>query len=162
MSTSPKLLALALGIGVVLGIALVGFLERLERGNTPGEPAIRQVLDDQVTAWNAGNIEGFMEGYWQSEDLAFRSGDTVTRGYNATLARYKSRYQAPGTEMGQLAFTDLNIDILGREAIVTGAWHLTRKADAPHGLFTLRLRYFPEGWKIITDHTSAAEVVKKP
>src|SRR5512132_3214165 len=32
---------------------------------------IRSVMDKQVAAWNAGDIDGFMAGYWRSPDLVF-------------------------------------------------------------------------------------------
>jgi ketosteroid isomerase-like protein len=49
--------------------------------------------------------------------------------------------------------------VLGQEsAFVRGAWKLTMSdGKTPHGLFTLIFRKFPDGWKIIHDHTSAAE-----
>ena len=44
--------------------------------------AVLKVLDDQVEAWNQGDLEGFMKGYWQSEELTFYSGD-VQQGWQA-------------------------------------------------------------------------------
>ena len=55
--------------------------------------AIRKVLDDQVTAWNQGDLPGFMKGYWQSPDLSFFSGNNKTVGWQATLERYRQKYQ---------------------------------------------------------------------
>jgi ketosteroid isomerase-like protein len=149
-------MVLVLFVGVLLGAALVGFVQKFLT-STPDENEIRAVLDYQYRAWNSGDIDGFMKMYWRDEALEFRSGDTVTRGFDATLARYKARYQAPGAEMGKLAFTDIVVTPIGSEAIVTGAWKLTRERDQPHGLFTLRLRQFDVGWRIVSDHTSSAE-----
>ena len=67
--------------------------------------AIRSVLDAQVVAWNKGDLEGFMAGYWKSPDLSFFSGKTKTRGWQATLDRYRKQYQADGKEMGQTPIT---------------------------------------------------------
>lgn len=121
--------------------------------------AIEHVLRTQVTAWNHHDIDRFMDGYWNSPDLTFFSGAKETAGWQATLDRYKSSYASPGHEMGTLDFSDLRIEILGPEAaFVRGAWHLTMTdGKTPHGLFTLTFRKFPTGWKIIHDHTSAAE-----
>ena len=92
-------------------------------------------------------------------NLTFFSGAKQTSGWQATLDRYKATYASPGHEMGTLEFSDLRVEMLGPEAaFVRGAWHLTMPdGKTPHGLFTLVFRKFPEGWKIIHDHTSAAE-----
>ncbi len=121
------------------------------------EGGIKHLLVSQVEAWNRGNLEGFMRGYWRSPELTFFSGATVTKGWGPTLARYKERYQGQGKEMGKLEFQDLNIDVLGRNgAVVTGTWRLTMSdGKQPHGLFTLILKRMPEGWRIVHDHTSA-------
>jgi ketosteroid isomerase-like protein len=123
------------------------------------EEGIKHVLVSQVEAWNHGKLEGFMQGYWQSPDLTFFSGATETRGWEPTLARYRQRYQAEGKEMGKLEFQGLNIDVLSRRsAVVTGRWQLTMSdGKQPHGLFTLVFKRMPGGWKIVHDHTSAAE-----
>jgi beta-aspartyl-peptidase (threonine type) len=124
------------------------------------EQGIKHLLISQVEAWNHGKLEGFMQGYWHSPDLTFFSGATETRGWEPTLLRYRQRYQAEGKEMGKLEFQDLKIDLLSRRsAVVTGEWHLTMSdGKQPHGLFTLVFkRMAPEGWRIVHDHTSAAE-----
>jgi beta-aspartyl-peptidase (threonine type) len=117
--------------------------------------AIRKVLDDQVAAWNRAELVAFMAGYWKSEELSFYSGNTRTHGYNATLQRYRTRYQSEGKEMGRLRFELYAIDLLGPDAAaVRGKFELTMKKDRPEGLFTLLFRRFPEGWRIVHDHTS--------
>jgi beta-aspartyl-peptidase (threonine type) len=118
--------------------------------------AIRELLARQVEAWNRGNLEGFMAGYWKSPELSFYSVDKVTHGWQPTLARYRAKYQGEGKEMGKLDFFDLRVELLGPDAaFVRGHWRLQMKnGQQPGGLFTLILRRFPEGWKIIHDHTS--------
>jgi beta-aspartyl-peptidase (threonine type) len=118
--------------------------------------AIRQVLDDQVTAWNKGDLEGFMAGYWKSPELSFVSGKDKTRGWQATFDRYKKRYQSEGQEMGKLSFSELEIEPLCADsAYVRGRWKLERTKDMPGGLFTLIFKKLPEGWRIVHDHTSS-------
>lgn len=123
------------------------------------EEGIKHLLVSQVEAWNHGNLEAFMQGYWQSPDLTFFSGATVTKGWEPTLLRYRQRYQSQGKEMGKLEFQDLDIDLLSRRsAVVTGKWQLTMSdGKQPHGLFTLIFKRMPNGWRIVHDHTSAAE-----
>jgi len=133
-------------------------------GQSSGENAgvgssVEQVLHQQQDAWNRHDLEGFMAGYWNSPELTFFSGAQITSGWQPTLDRYRKSYQSGGHEMGKLEFSDLNVQPLGPDsAFVRGAWHLTMSdGKTPHGLFTLIFRKFPEGWKIIHDHTSAAE-----
>lgn len=117
---------------------------------------IRIVLDDQAAAWNKGDLEGFMAGYWKSDELTFFSGKDITKGWNATLERYKKRYQSEGKGMGKLTFSDLKIDVLGPEsAVVRGRFKVVTSKETMQGLFTLLFKKAADGWKIVHDHTSA-------
>lgn len=118
--------------------------------------AIQEVITDQQAAWNRHDLEGFMLGYWNSPDLTFFSGDNIAQGWQQALARYRKSYRGEGKEMGRLEFSDLQIEALGADsAFVRGRWLLTMPdGKTPHGLFTLIFRKFPDGWKIIHDHTS--------
>jgi beta-aspartyl-peptidase (threonine type) len=123
-----------------------------------GEPSavrqIRAVLERQVEAWNRRDLEAFMSGYWQSPDLSFYSGASKTSSWQATLERYRNRYQSEGREMGHLDFSELEIEMLGpQSAFVRGRWRLKMKSEEPGGLFTLIFRKFRDGWKIVHDHT---------
>jgi|HubBroStandDraft_6_1064221.scaffolds.fasta_scaffold09126_7 ketosteroid isomerase-like protein len=124
--------------------------------SAPQEAAIRKVLQSQVEAWNRHDLEGFMAGYWNSPDLTFFSGATETQGWQATLERYRKKYQSADTEMGKLEFRDLQVKMLGPKAgFVRGKFLLTlSNGKQPHGLFTLIFREFPEGWRIVHDHSS--------
>jgi beta-aspartyl-peptidase (threonine type) len=142
------LLTLALAVVVVRAFGAPG------EASTP-----RAVLDAQAAAWNRGDLLGFMDGYWRSDDLTFFSGDQVTKGWQATLDRYRKKYQSEGREMGQLAFTDLTVDLTGNDwAVVRGRWRLALKnGQTPGGLFTLVMRRIDGQWRIIHDHTSAGD-----
>lgn len=118
--------------------------------------AIRAVLDAQVAAWNRGDIEGFMDGYARSAEIVFLSGDSLTHGWQTVLDRYKKNY-ATREKMGTLAFSDLEINLIGKDtAVVIGRWQLTRAGDTPKGRFTLIFRQTKAGWRIVHDHTSSA------
>lgn len=124
--------------------------------SAPPETAIRGVLEKQVTAWNRGDIEGFMDGYHRAPDIVFVSGDNVTRGWQTVLERYQRNYDTK-EKMGTLAFTELEIKTLdANHAVALGRWQLTRAADTPGGRFTLLFRRTPQGWRIVHDHTSSA------
>jgi beta-aspartyl-peptidase (threonine type) len=130
-------------------------LSAQQPGTSQSKIAIRKVLDDQVIAWNKGDLRGFMEGYWQSPDLSFFSGKNKTKGWQATLDRYRKKYQGEGKEMGKLKFSELEVAFLGEShALVRGRWQLALAKENPSGLFTLIFRKVPAGWRIIHDHTS--------
>ena len=118
--------------------------------------AVEQVLRVQQDAWNRHDLDGFMAGYWNSPELTFFSGGTEKHGWQETMDRYRATYTSPGHEMGKLEFSGLRIEMLSADAaFVRGAWHLTLPdGKTPHGLFTLVLRRFGDGWKIVHDHTS--------
>jgi beta-aspartyl-peptidase (threonine type) len=126
-----------------------------------GEPAkdqtaIKKLLADQAAAWNKGDLERFMAGYWRSDKLSFFAGDKKTAGWQATLDRYRKKYQADGKEMGKLSFEELSIELLGDEhALVRGRYRLELGKETATGIFTLVVRKLPEGWRIIHDHTSS-------
>lgn len=132
------------------------FLAALPLVAATGDQQISQVMDEQVTAWNRGDIPGFMEGYDKSDSTTFVS-TTITRGHAQVLANYLKRY--PTREnMGMLKFKDLDIRMLGNDyAVVIGRFHLDRPAQAggeSSGIFTLLFHKTSQGWRIILDHTS--------
>lgn len=120
--------------------------------------AIRGVLTHQVRGWNRGNLEQFMEGYRNSENLRFASGGDVFQGWETTLERYRKKYPDRAA-MGQLAFSDLDITVLSPDAaLVFGRWKLRRAIGEVSGLFTLLFRKQEENWRIVHDHTSSAQI----
>lgn len=127
------------------------------------EAQIRGVLDAQVAAWNRGDLDGFMAGYWRDEQLTFMSGDRVTRGWEATKARYQKKYFTPDkdgklAERGELGFEELHVENLSpTAAVVRGRYVLKLANETATGRFTLVFRKLPDGWKITSDHTSAAD-----
>jgi uncharacterized protein (TIGR02246 family) len=130
---------------------------------TRSKAAIRAVLDAQAAAWNRGDVDGYMDGYDRSPNTEFVSGDTITRGWQQVLDRYKQRYDTRD-KMGALTFSDLKITVLSNDAaLVLGRWRLQRVTSPslrtngePHGTFTLLFRKTKAGWRIVHDHTSSA------
>lgn len=152
----------ALLLGGAAGYQFGSFGPKLEAGlqatygNDIDRSEIKETLQNQARAWNDGNIDRFMDDYWQSDGLRFASGGDINKGWDVTIARYKSRYPDKAA-MGKLAFTDLDVDLLSpSDALVFGRWRLTREKDSPNGLFTLHFKKMDGDWKIVSDHTSAA------
>ncbi len=118
------------------------------------ETAIRQVLEQQSAAWNSGDIDAYMTGYWNNDSLVFIGKNGPTYGYNATLQRYKSSY--PDAEkMGKLNFTILQVKELSKDYyFVLGKWELRRSMGDLSGHFTLLFRHIAGRWLIVADHSS--------
>ncbi|HVW61882.1 MAG TPA: DUF4440 domain-containing protein [Puia sp.] len=118
------------------------------------ESAIRRILADQITAWNKGDLDGFMKGYWDSDSLAFIGQSGITYGYTAALDNYKKHYDSPD-KMGELIFTLLKLEKLSPEYyFVIGKWQLKRKIGDIGGVYTLLFRRIGGRWVIVADHSS--------
>ena len=118
------------------------------------ETAIRKLLDDQTKAWNRGDIDNFMTGYWENDSLMFIGKSGVTYGWKNTLSNYKKNY--PDTAaMGQLSFTILDVKKLSPKYYhVIGKWHLKRSIGDLNGHYTLLFENINGKWVIIADHSS--------
>jgi ketosteroid isomerase-like protein len=118
------------------------------------ELAIRSVMDEQIKAWNNGNIDAFMQTYWRSDSLLFVGSKGPTYGWQTTLENYKKRYPDTVT-MGKLDFEILKIKPLSEEySFVLGKWHLKRTIGDAGGYFTLIFKKINGKWLIVADHTS--------
>lgn len=146
-------LALAL-LTAAIGLAASRLALAAPAGASP-ESKIRAVLEAQTDAWNRGDIDAFMTGYWKSDQTAFVGASGMTRGWQGVLDRYHKNYPDRAA-MGHLTFSNLEIHILCPDAaFAIGQFHLQREHDAPAGIFSLDFKKFPEGWRIVLDHTTA-------
>jgi beta-aspartyl-peptidase (threonine type) len=131
-----------------------------EEDRSKDRSAITAVLTAQQEAWNHGDVDKFLGGYWQSPELTFSGSSGIARGWDGVMARYKKSYPDQAA-MGQLDFSGLEFHFLGKDAaLVLGRWHLKRDKGDVGGVFSLVWQRFPEGWRIVHDHTSADEPVK--
>ncbi len=162
MIKNPKNLILFAVIGGVFGIGLGLKIGRLSAPKSvavsisDAKAEMTTVLIAQQEAWNAGDIDGYMQGYLQSDKLRFASGGDITLGWHKTLNRYKMRY-SDGAKMGRLRFDIESVDVFDEfNGQIFGKWTLFRDADKPSGLFTLHMKKGRDGWKVVSDHTSSA------
>jgi uncharacterized protein (TIGR02246 family) len=146
---------------ITLCLAVITTIARSQNSPDPhakDRAAITQLLTGQQDAWNKGDVDSFMSAYWNSPDLTFSGARGTERGYEAVYKRYKKTYPDRST-MGHLDFTGLDFHFVGNDgALVIGSWHLTRDTASGGdigGVFSLVWQRFPEGWRIIHDHTSA-------
>jgi beta-aspartyl-peptidase (threonine type) len=142
---------------LVLGLGVSSILAaRRPTADLPANPeaAVRGVLEAQETAWNEGKVDVFLVGYWKSDSLTFSGSQGITRGFAGVQERYRKSYP-DRQSMGKLGFTGLEVRILNPDAaLVLGQWHLTRARGDIGGGFSLVFQRFPEGWRIVHDHTS--------
>ena len=118
------------------------------------EAGIRNLLTRQTEAWNRGDIDGFMQTYWQNDSLMFVGKDAVTWGWKNTLEHYKKAYPDKAA-MGQLSFDIVQVKKLSPEYFfVVGKWRLKRQAGNLSGHYNLLIKKINGEWKIIADHSS--------
>lgn len=115
---------------------------------------IINILHTQDEAWNRGDIDGFMQTYWNNDSLIFIGKSGPTYGWQQTLDRYKKGY--PDTaSMGKLHFDLIEIKKLSSKYyFVVGRWYLQRSIGDINGSFTLLLKKIKGKWLIIADHSS--------
>lgn len=112
------------------------------------------ILKNQQLAWNSGDIEGFMNGYWKSDSLKFIGKKGLTYGWQNTLENYKKSYPDKSA-MGNLLFEIISVESLGEDiALVIGKWQLQRDSDNPNGYYSLIWKKMEGKWVIVADHSS--------
>ncbi len=116
--------------------------------------AVKALLISQSEAWNRGDIDAFMEGYWKSDKLLFTSGGGITEGWQNTLDRYKKGYPDRAA-MGKLTFDILNVTKRSKKIIsLNGKFTLEREKDRPTGYFLLLFQKIKGQWVIVADCTA--------
>ena len=134
--------------------ALLSIISFSAFSQTKDETEVRNLLAKQNAAWNRGDLDAFMVGYWESDSLMFIGKSGVTYGYKNTLANYKKNYPDTST-MGKLTFTLIKVKQLSPEYFhVTGKYYLTRTIGDASGHFTLLFRKINGKWVVISDHSS--------
>lgn len=115
---------------------------------------IKEVLFTQQKHWNNGDLDGFMQGYWNSEELIFSSAKhKPAYGWKATLERYKESYPTKES-MGEFKFEIDKINLNSNAtALVSGKWEIIRIDDHPKGWFQLTFEKFGKKWLITKDFT---------
>jgi ketosteroid isomerase-like protein len=151
---APLFVRAAAALALAAGTAAFGRFSPQADDWQRDRAAVLGVLTSQQEAWNRGDVDAFLQGYWRSPELTFSGSGGIARGWDGVLVRYKEHY--PNREaMGKLEFSALEFRALGSgAALVLGHWHLTRQKGDVGGVFSLVLERFPEGWRIIHDHTS--------
>lgn len=139
----------------LLLVMVIGFLAPASlKAQSADEKAIRDMLGKQNEAWNRGDLDGFMNGYWNNDSLMFVGKSGVTYGYKNTFDNYKKGY-GNAEQMGKLTFTFIRFTRVSPEYyFVVGKWELARKDGDLNGHFNLLIRKIKKEWVIVADHSS--------
>ena len=117
--------------------------------------AIHDAFDTWTAAWNNGDLDGYLAGYWESEQTRYISNGKVIQGHAAIVAHYKSRL-GESADFGRLELLQFEVELLGeRDALVFGRFCHTHNDTAVTGAFTIHLRNFDGTWLIVLDHSSS-------
>ena len=139
--------------GCVILLTIIS-LQGISQNTDPDLKEIQSILNRQEKAWNKADLDGFMNGYWESDDLLFIGKSGVTNGWQATLDNYKRSYPDKKA-MGKLHFTIIKTEKLSDNvALVIGKWHLSRETKDLEGHFSLTWKKIDGEWVIIADHSS--------
>lgn len=124
------------------------------RSQKSDEQIIRDILGQQTLAWNSGDLDKFLVGYWPNDSLMYIGKKGITYGYEQTLKQYRQSYPDTAT-MGKLSFDILHVNRISTDAFfVAGKWSLKRTAGDLSGHFTLVFRKLKNKWLIVSDHSS--------
>ena len=130
------------------------FLNRCNSANNCDE--IHDLMKKQEKSWNMGNIDDFMEKYWNDDSLIFIGKYGINYGWKKTISNYKKSYRNKN-EMGKLKFENVICKPINKTThLITGKWNIYRIDSIRNtgGYYSLIWVKKDKEWKIIYDHTS--------
>lgn len=114
------------------------------------------ILNGSAAAWNAGKLDDFAGSY--APDATFVTSDGLLQGRAAIADHYRSNFANGVSKRGKLSFDVMGSRIVSRAHVLLWArWHLQPNdpaAKQESGMTTLLFERRPEGWRIISDHSS--------
>jgi len=146
---------------IVKLIVLVSFIvtsctmptKKAEIASEADVKGIKEVLHQSAIDWSKGDLEAYMNAYWNSPSLKFIGSRGVTYGWQQTLDNYKKGYPTQ-EHTGTLTFDLIHVDFLADKVYsVIGKYHLERTVGEANGIFTLVFKEINGEWKIIVDHS---------
>ncbi len=146
------------GVVALLLASVLVWLIWFQKPGAAVQSAGFDVLRTQEDAWNRGDLNGFVGTYQMSDAITFYGGGRITNGWANLLERYQRRYQTAGTntDLGRLKFDDVVVEPMSSDGLLArGKWTVTLNDRASTGLFTILVKRFPEGWRVVHDHTSS-------
>ena len=149
---------------VLLLVSVIAAWVALQRMSKPPEqpanPAqvrreVLAVFEQGARAWNAGNLDGFMDTYLPDSETTFITRTGVLHGVAAIRNVYAARF-APGAQHDSLHFQDVEIDVLAPDVVNAIAWYVLVRGDSitARGSTSLVMRRVSGRWRIVHDHSS--------
>lgn len=124
---------------------------------TADQDAIRTVIADMEAAWNRGDFGGYMAGF-ANPDVVFVSRGRIQKDWQATLDHYVADYGGSPGSQGQLAFSNIRIEMLAPDAAqLISDYNLVRSAGNQTGVNTRLMRKRDGRWVIALNHVSQIE-----
>ena len=119
--------------------------------------AIRNVIAEMQAAWNRGDFHGYMAGF-ANPDVIFVSRGKIQKDWQATLDHYIADYGGAQGSQGELAFSNIRIEILAPDAAqLISDYKLVRAAGNQTGVNTRLMRKRDGRWVIGLNHVSQIE-----
>ena len=115
---------------------------------------VRDAFEQWSTAWNKGDLEGYLASYHDAEDIRWVRDTRVVRGKTAIAEMYRSSFSAP-EQMGHLTLTHMEVTPAGEcDAVVFATIEYTVNDQLSTAAFTAHLRKINGEWLILSDHTA--------
>jgi hypothetical protein len=118
--------------------------------------AVVKIVLAQESAWNRGDLDGFLAEFKDAPDTQAVLGNRAVGTaeiHNAFHINYPNR-----ESMGLIAYSDVQARELGENfALATGKYHLERSkkfGGSADGTFTEVMEKTPKGWQIIFNETT--------
>jgi uncharacterized protein (TIGR02246 family) len=121
---------------------------------TADQDAIITTISDMQAAWNRGDFPGYMAGF-ANPDVVFVSRGRIQKDWQATLEHYIADYGGAPDSQGQLAFSNIRIEMLAPDAAqLISNYNLVRAAGNQTGINTRLMRKRDGRWLIALNHVS--------
>ncbi|MEQ1409021.1 nuclear transport factor 2 family protein [Neorhizobium sp. Rsf11] len=125
--------------------------------DTIEKDAIRNVIAEMQAAWNRGDFHGYMAGF-ANPDVIFVSRGKIQKDWQATLDHYIDDYGGSPGSQGELAFSNIRIEMLAPDAAqLISDYKLVRAVGNQSGVNTRLMRKRDGKWIIALNHVSNTE-----
>jgi hypothetical protein len=118
------------------------------------EDEVRDIVREESRCWNEHNLNGYMDLFWRSPSLvATIDGEQLT-GWDRLMAAYRNGYTDPN-KMGSVSLERITTQQLDSELFRAMSWFTLHQQTGDHPFVdSIILRRFPDGWKIVSAHSS--------
>ena len=116
---------------------------------------ITATMDSTASAWNRGDLDGFVAFYDTAMSTTFVNPLRVLRGSVAIKEVYAPRF-APDGVRDSLSFENIEVDLLSTDFANVIAYYKLMRGDSTtaRGPTSLVMRKCNGGWRIVHDHSS--------